>query len=92
MSTLPISCRAGGTDFELFKKIVGRGIDSRLEAFTESRFEIIGGRLCMAFAESEIPILMRRLGEIADSEDELSEEAGSWEDDILNVVFGVEVS
>lgn len=74
-------------DYILFKGIIEQGIDSHLEAFTESTFEekLVDGqpRLVMDFVGKDIPILIRRLEEI-DVEDinGMGEEASMWVADI----------
>lgn len=74
---LRITCRAGMSDAKLFEKIINQGIDSHLEAFTESNFECRDDqRLVLDFHKSEIPILIRRLEEIG------TDNAYSWAEDI----------
>jgi len=71
-------------DYLLFKNIIEQGIDSHLEAFTESKFEekLIKGqpRLVMNFGEKDLPILVRRLNELE------TEEAEMWAIDIQNAM------
>jgi hypothetical protein len=68
------------SDYILFKSIIEQGIDSHLEAFTESTFEekLVNGqpRLVMDFNGKDIPILIRRLEECG------TEEASQWAEDI----------
>ncbi len=77
---LEITTPLGGSDFELFKKVVNQGIDSHLEGFTKSKFDgfMQDGqkRMCFNFHKSEVPILLRRLEEMGD------ESADSWASDI----------
>ena len=84
--TIPIIYK----DFDLFKSIVNQGIDARLTAFTESRFyqdkEDLS-RFVFVFHWSEMEILMRRLSELA----EVNELANGWLNDILEIIYGVEV-
>lgn len=75
-------------DYILFKSVIKQGIDSHLEAFTESRFEekLVNGqpRLVMDFNGKDLDILIRRLQEVADND--ANEEADSWAIDIQNEV------
>ena len=77
-----ISVLNGSEDYDLFSGIINQGIDAHLEAFTKSTFEVKGQRhgcrLYMAFDESELPILLRRLRELG------TDEADQWADDIEN--------
>jgi len=79
---LPISTPAGSPDDKLFTDVVKQGIDSHLEGFTKSKFEIKnasnGNRRIFNFHKSEIPILLRRLEGIG------TEEALQWKEDIQN--------
>jgi len=52
------------TDVDLFAFVVNKGIDSRLEAFTKSKFERAGRRLFMRFHRDEVSILLRRMSEL----------------------------
>jgi hypothetical protein len=71
MSTkkVEITCPIGGSDFKLFELVVNQGIDSHLEGFTESTFETDSDRLVLNFDKSELPILIRRLRELAERAD-----------------------
>ena len=83
-----ISTYKGGDDCKLFTEIVNQGIDARLEAFTESDFyDESEYRFVFNFADNEASILLRRLSELADYDDN----ADSWLNDILSVYFDVEV-
>jgi hypothetical protein len=77
---LPITAPAGSPDDKLFTQVVNQGIDSHLEGFTKSKFEIknssLGNRRVFNFHRSEIPILLRRLEEIG------TPEALQWKEDI----------
>ncbi len=79
---LPITAPVGSPDDKLFTDIVNQGIDSHLEGFTKSKFEIknasTGNRKVFNFHKSEIPILIRRLQELG------TPEADQWADDIQN--------
>jgi hypothetical protein len=79
---LPITTPVGSPDDKLFTEVINQGIDSHLEGFTKSKFEIknssLGNRRIFNFHRSEIPILLRRLEEIG------TEEALQWKDDIEN--------
>lgn len=79
---LPISTPVGSLDDKLFTEIVKQGIDSSLEGFTKSKFEIktgsLGNRKLFNFHKTEIPILLRRLDELG------TEEAQQWKEDIEN--------
>lgn len=77
---LPITTPVGSPDDKLFTEVINQGIDSHLEGFTKSKFEIknssLGNRRIFNFHRTEIPILLRRLEEIG------TEEAFQWKDDI----------
>jgi len=77
---LPITTPVGSPDDKLFTEVVNQGIDSHLEGFTKSKFEIknssLGNRRIFNFHRSELPILLRRLEEIG------SPEALQWKEDI----------
>lgn len=49
---------------------VNQGIDSYLEGFTESSFELNGSRLCLEIAGTELHVLVRRLMGIDDSDEQ----------------------
>ena len=89
---LDIECNKCSDDFLLFAKIVNQGIDSRLEAFTESEFIDKDNRFLFRFADSEIQILLRRLFELSTCQDMLffNENASQWENDILQHKYGYE--
>lgn len=83
------------TDVKIFTDVVNQGIDSRLEAFTRSRFsrsdgELGGSRLVLEFHRSELPLLVRRLREYGeanyDEKDDGGEGLGAsaerWAEDI----------
>jgi len=74
----PITTPMGSNDDVLFTSIVNQGIDSHLEGFTKSNFDVSGNRRIFNFHNSEIPILLRRLEEIG------TDEALQWKDDIEN--------
>jgi hypothetical protein len=71
-------------DYLLFKSVIEQGIDSHLEAFTESTFEekLVDEqpRLVMDFQGKDIPILIRRLEEME------TEEAEKWARDIQYLI------
>lgn len=77
-----ITTPVGSEDFNLFKSVVNKGIDSHLQGFTKSKFEVKKedghSRLYMNFHKSELPILIRRLEEVG------TPEADSWAEDIKN--------
>jgi hypothetical protein len=77
---LPITTPVGSPDDKLFTEVVNQGIDSHLEGFTKSKFEIknssLGNRRIFNFHREEIPILLRRLEEIG------TPEAQQWKEDI----------
>jgi hypothetical protein len=75
---LPITTPLGSQDDKLFTSVVNQGIDSHLEGFTQSKFDVQGNRRVFNFHKSEIPILLRRLEEVG------TEEALMWKDDIEN--------
>lgn len=84
--TIPIIYK----DFDLFKSIVNQGIDARLTAFTKSKFhqnKVEPAMFDFCFHEDEMEILMRRLSELA----EVNELANGWLNDILEIIYGVEV-
>lgn len=70
--TIPLSSE----DYPLFHDIINQGIDSHLEAFTESKFYRFGPQLIMDIADTEIPLLIRRLREHGTAEAEV------WAEDI----------
>ena len=86
-----ITCRAGSQDASLFETVVNIGIDAYLEAFTKSTFSYrdtaVGPRLVCKFHIDELPLLFRRLSEVADDTDDesLCEIAQSWADDIRDL-------
>lgn len=53
------------------EKVINQGIDSHLEGFTKSKFEIKNNRLYCEFDDSEIHILTCRLNEIQTEDAEL---------------------
>jgi hypothetical protein len=70
-------------DFKMFQKVVNVGIDSNLEGFTKSKFggkADYPGKYRMDFHLSEVPLLIRRLGELYDETGD--ENIISWIDDI----------
>ena len=79
---LPITTPIGSEDDKLFTGIVNQGIDSHLEGFTKSTFDVkdgsLGKRRVFNFHTSELPILLRRLEELG------TEESLQWKDDIEN--------
>jgi hypothetical protein len=75
---LPITTPLSSADDKLFTGIVNQGIDSHLEGFTQSKFDVRGNRRIFNFHKSELPILLRRLEELG------TEEALKWKDDIEN--------
>jgi len=79
---LDITTPVGSEDDKLFVSVVNKGIDSHLEAFTKSKFDVkvdyLGRRRIYKFHRSELPILIRRLEEIGD------ENALQWAEDIKN--------
>ena len=88
MKNLDISCYIGLDDFDLFKDIVNQGIDARLEAFTKSKFKVNEDdrRLYMDIDTSELSVFMRRLSKIGEDDNN----ADQWEDDILDIYFGID--
>lgn len=77
---MKISCSLVTEDYSLFLTVINQGIDSHLEGFTKSCFNIDKSdkRLLMNFDKSEIHILLRRLREQG------TEYANEWADDIEN--------
>jgi hypothetical protein len=77
---LPITAPVGSPDDKLFTDIVSKGIDSHLEGFTKSKFEIKnaldGNRKIFNFHREELPILLRRLEELG------TPESLQWKEDI----------
>jgi hypothetical protein len=75
-----ITCHAFGSDAKIFNRVINQGIDSHLEAFTQSEFitKHVKSRptLIMEFAHAELPLLVRRLEEIG------TDEAETWANDI----------
>lgn len=79
-----MSFPAGSADAKLFIQVVNQGIDSHMEAFTKSLFNWVDNRLVADVHESEIPILLRRLREVADAEE--NENAALLAGDIESVL------
>lgn len=77
-----ITAPVGSEDEALFIGVVNQGIDSHLEGFTKSKFDVrqggIGARRVFNFHKSELPILLRRLRGLG------TEEGESWANDIEN--------
>ena len=75
-----ITTPVGSEDEALFVGIVNQGIDSHLEAFTKSKFDVrqgsMGSRRVFNFHKTELPLVLRRLRELG------NEEADSWANDI----------
>ncbi len=97
-NNLNISVYSGSFDFTLFINVINKGIDSRLTAFTKSKFKIEDNRLYMDFSEDEIEILIRRLldklekVEASNIEDETEYyDILSWITDIVNEQYMVEI-
>ena len=84
---IDISCRKWTKDCKLFESIINQGIDARLTAFTKSHFSYDGSRLNMDFHKDEMEILMRRLWDRSDYDDN----ADQWENDLLDIIYGIEV-
>ena len=86
---LDISCVVSSNDFKIFEKVINQGIDSHLQGFIKSKFEIkkdyLVNRLYMQFHKSEINILVRRLKELNDIE--FSENVFCWIEDIKNMII-----
>lgn len=80
-----ISSFGKSRDFDTLKNVILEGIDSRLEGFTKSTFQIFDNRLYCKIHLDELQILIRRLLELGD------ENAESMADMIVNVQFGAEV-
>jgi len=73
-----------GEDKELMTSIINQGIDSRLEAFTNSEFKISTGRLYCWIHTSEMSLLLRRLLELE------NDNADLLADDIVSIQFDAE--
>jgi hypothetical protein len=88
--SFPIECprlATPGSAWRLLHKAFNAGIDSRLEAFTRSRFVAGGGEYgkdLFDIDDSELSILIRRLCELGE------DSADSLADDIVSVAYGVE--
>lgn len=89
MKPFTITTPINSDDHKLFKSIIDQGIDSHLEAFTKSKFEVKTikkgsffeqTRLVLDFDRSELPILIRRLYS------EGSDNAYNWATDIENIL------
>jgi hypothetical protein len=68
-----IECHRGSQDWDILVRAWNQGIDSHLEAFTESRHLPGGGQYGkdrFEFAWSELPILLRRLREMETEDDQ----------------------
>jgi len=77
-----ITTPIGSEDEKLLVGIVNQGIDSHLEGFTKSKFDVrkgsLGDRRVFNFHKSELPVLLRRLEELG------TEDALQWKNDIEN--------
>lgn len=82
---LKIETPIGSQDDQLFINVVNQGIDSHLEGFTKSKFNVndtsIGKRRAFNFHKEEIPVLVRRLEEIG------TDEAIQWAEDIKDEAY-----
>ena len=83
-------------DIEIMKEIIQVGIDSRLEGFTQSHFKYEHSqdtygvlRLQCQIHPDEMSILLRRLEELADNEN--NENAYFLVNDIIQVYYGKEI-
>lgn len=80
---LHIDTPAGGGNYNMFVSLVNQGIDSHLEGFTKSKFQLFmqdgQKRMSFDFHKSELPVLLRRLDELGENG---NEEADSWASDI----------
>lgn len=90
MEIFIITVPTNSEDEKLFKNVVNQGIDSRLTAFTKSKFTYkeLGTRLYLYFHPNEIEILLRRLDKIADNG---NENAFLWESDIISNFYDKEI-
>ena len=100
---LEINCRQGTQDFNLFMNIVNQGIDSRLESFNESVFQLqpAENRINFCFHKNEIQILIRRLTEELEKSEtfDFFDDEGSddwihkycWLSDIIESTYDVEL-
>ena len=79
--------KARNKDVELMAKVVNQGIDSRLEAFTKSKFYNSDGynHVDCDIHSSEMSILLRRLDELED------ERADSLANGIIQVYYDKEI-
>ena len=79
---LEITAPVGSEDDKLFVGVVNQGIDSHLEGFVKSKFDVkkgsLSNRRVFNFHKSELPILLRRLDDVG------TEEALQWKTDIEN--------
>ena len=79
---LEITTPVNSVDEKLFISIINQGIDSNLDGFIKSKFNVrkgnLGDRRVFNFHKSELPILLKRLENIG------TEEALQWKDDIEN--------
>ena len=79
---LEITTPIGSEDDKLFTDVINQGIDSHLEGFTQSKFDVkdtsLGKRRVLNFHTSEVPLLVRRLEEIG------TDEAMMWAENINN--------
>ena len=89
---LEISCNVHTDDFQMFERAINQGIDSRLEGFIFSEFYWENDRYFFNFHIDEVPLLIRRLTELAD--DRESEEYNGildWVYDIIFEIYGVTI-
>lgn len=82
MESLEISVVKGWSDYQIFYHIISQGIDSKLEAFTKSKFwyDSSSGitRFYMEFPPDEVNILLRRLCFL---EEKVYEDGFTWRRD-----------
>jgi len=89
-TALDITCPLTSDDAALFAAIITQGIDARLSGFVKSSFNSDGERLILVFHPDEVQILLRRLCEIYDA-DQDNEHVGLWIEDIMLAQYGYEV-
>lgn len=83
---------AAGEDADLLIGIINQGIDAYLEAVAYT-YEEHAGRGYLTVKPEGVATFMRRLAELAERDEEYprrTEHANVWEDNILNVYFGVD--
>lgn len=85
------------TDLNLFKSIIDKGIDSRLEGFVNFYHYTEGDKLYLNFHYDEIQILIRRLIELQNKYENYDDDfnwylyINYWVDNLIHHIYGYEM-